>query len=339
MSDFLKNIDEDSLSAEDLYEYALQFYHGNGVEKNETIAFRLLKKAADKGCISALGELGICYSCGDGVAKDLEKAFKCYYKGAEKGDILCERNLGLAYIFGDGVQKNPEEGAKWLRTAMEENGSEIAALDLGELYAEGSEDFPANKNAAIKCFEFCEHSDDDETREKANFWLGTIYSLHLGDHKKAFKYWLESANLGNAISQNNLGLMYANGWGVPVDYENALHWFEIASANGNDEATQNVAQLKQNLKQTKKQGCYIATAVYGSYDCPEVWTLRRFRDDFLSKSILGRAFVKTYYFISPRLVHKFGAKKTFNQFWRKFLDSFVRKLNAKGYENLPYKDK
>ena len=25
-------------------------------------------------------------------------------------------------------------------------------------------------------------------------------------------------------------------------------------------------------------GCYVATAVYGSYDCPEVWTLRRYRD-------------------------------------------------------------
>ncbi len=31
----------------------------------------------------------------------------------------------------------------------------------------------------------------------------------------------------------------------------------------------------------KKNGCYIATCVYGSYDCPEVWTLRRFRDDVL----------------------------------------------------------
>lgn len=27
-----------------------------------------------------------------------------------------------------------------------------------------------------------------------------------------------------------------------------------------------------------RKGCYVATCVYGSYDCPEVWTLRRFRD-------------------------------------------------------------
>jgi len=30
-------------------------------------------------------------------------------------------------------------------------------------------------------------------------------------------------------------------------------------------------------------GCYIATAVYGSYNCPEVWTLRRYRDIKLKK--------------------------------------------------------
>ncbi len=42
---------------------------------------------------------------------------------------------------------------------------------------------------------------------------------------------------------------------------------------------------------SKKDGCYIATAVYGSYDCPEVWTLRRFHDYGPKRTALGRAFV------------------------------------------------
>ncbi|MFR9028073.1 MAG: DUF2726 domain-containing protein [Clostridium sp.] len=37
------------------------------------------------------------------------------------------------------------------------------------------------------------------------------------------------------------------------------------------------------LPEKKRRGCYIATAVYGSYDCPQVWVLRRFRDQILEK--------------------------------------------------------
>lgn len=40
--------------------------------------------------------------------------------------------------------------------------------------------------------------------------------------------------------------------------------------------------------------CYIATAVYGSYDCPEVWVLRRYRDYYLKNSSSGRLFIRLY---------------------------------------------
>ena len=37
-----------------------------------------------------------------------------------------------------------------------------------------------------------------------------------------------------------------------------------------------------------EEGCYIATCVYGAYDCPEVRTLRRFRDRYLRRAAPGR---------------------------------------------------
>lgn len=89
----------------------------------------------------------------------------------------------------------------------------------------------------------------------------------------------------------------------------------------------------------KKGGCYIATAVYGSYDCPEVWTLRRYRDDRLAKSFGGRLFIRTYYAISPKLVKLFGNNRLFINVWRKRLDKMVLKLNGKGYESTPYVDR
>ena len=81
-------------------------------------------------------------------------------------------------------------------------------------------------------------------------------------------------------------------------------------------------------------GCYIATCVYGTYDAPEVMTLRRFRDETLQKSVFGRAFIRCYYTISPRLVKHFGQRKWFRDFWKKHLDKMVESL-----EHSPAKDK
>ena len=85
-------------------------------------------------------------------------------------------------------------------------------------------------------------------------------------------------------------------------------------------------------------GCYVATAVYGSYDCPEVWTLRRFRDETLAQTWYGRAFIHTYYAISPTLVKWFGDTDWFKNMWRGTLDKMVEDLNAKGVADTPYDD-
>lgn len=86
-------------------------------------------------------------------------------------------------------------------------------------------------------------------------------------------------------------------------------------------------------------GCYIATCVYGSYDCPQVWTLRRFRDYTLDETWYGRLFIKCYYAISPTLVKWFGETTWFRSFWRTKLDKMVARLNNKGIEDTQYSDK
>ena len=102
----------------------------------------------------------------------------------------------------------------------------------------------------------------------------------------------------------------------------------------------NGGQIKIIMKEQRKSGggCYVATAVYGRYDCPQVWTLRRYRDHVLAKTWYGRAFIRTYYAISPTLVKCFGQKKWFIQIWRSKLDKMVAKLQAKGFASTPYDD-
>ena len=87
------------------------------------------------------------------------------------------------------------------------------------------------------------------------------------------------------------------------------------------------------------QGCYIATSAYGSYDCPQVWTLRRFRDNSLASSAAGRLFIRTYYAISPTIVKWFGNATWFRAVWCSILTPLVELLNEQGVEDTPYNDK
>lgn len=98
-----------------------------------------------------------------------------------------------------------------------------------------------------------------------------------------------------------------------------------------------IQEIKSSFPVTK-QGCYVATCVYGSYDCPQVWTLRRYRDDTLARSWYGRAFIKVYYIVSPSLVKCFGNTKWFKKMWRGRLDRMVNELNNKGVKDTPYND-
>ena len=106
---------------------------------------------------------------------------------------------------------------------------------------------------------------------------------------------------------------------------------ELRKANPDNEA------LKP--KSSSSGGCYVATAVYGSYDCPQVWTLRRYRDYTLAETWYGRTFIKTYYAVSPTLVKWFGHTEWFKKMWQGKLDRMVAKLQENGVESTPYEDK
>ena len=105
----------------------------------------------------------------------------------------------------------------------------------------------------------------------------------------------------------------------------------LGEDNKNEKSFLNLFEKRENTV-TKKKGCYVATAVYGTYDCPEVWVLRRFRDNFLQDHWLGRRFIDVYYATSPKVVELFGKKKWFNRFFKISLDKFVSCLQKNGYD-------
>lgn len=81
------------------------------------------------------------------------------------------------------------------------------------------------------------------------------------------------------------------------------------------------------------QGCFIATAVYGSYDCPEVLVLRRFRDEVLLKNLIGKSFVKFYYKIGPFITGFATKNPAISKLFRPVLDRTVNILLFKYDKN------
>lgn len=102
---------------------------------------------------------------------------------------------------------------------------------------------------------------------------------------------------------------------------------------------QNISAVRNIVSQQQARGgCYVATAVYGSYDCPEVWVLRRFRDRSLAKNWLGRIGIGVYYSLSPVLVRLLGRRQWFATALRRPLDALVAQLQRAGFEQSPYSD-
>jgi hypothetical protein len=77
--------------------------------------------------------------------------------------------------------------------------------------------------------------------------------------------------------------------GIALEDFGRSTFLEIADAHARMAPTQG----------SKRSGCFIATAVYGDPEAPEIEVLREFRDLILARSKFGREFVNVYCWLSP----------------------------------------
>lgn len=291
---------------------SLIYTEGKIVPKQIQKALYYLDKLAYKGNALAATNLGDIYYTGDGVPKDIGKAAYYYEIGAKAGNIYSMVNIAKMYQLGEGVSKDIDVAEHWY--------------------------LKIRKNATLK---------DDAELDVAIQGLAMIYTFEKKNKTEAFPLWLRLAKKGNAYAQYEVGYCYAIGFGTRRSRIEALSWVQTAITNGytGNEAYRLLNQLSADLSNNaptyyEKTGkhCYVATAVYGSYDCPQVWTLRRYRDYVLSKTFYGRLFIKIYYAISPSFIKMFGKTHWFNMLFKSLLDKIINKLNSNGFENTPYID-
>jgi len=91
--------------------------------------------------------------------------------------------------------------------------------------------------------------------------------------------------------------------------------------------TSTKTQINSHM-QKSSGGCYIATMAYGDYNHPQVKILRKYRDDKLSTNVVGRAFIKIYYAVSPHLVKILNNQKITNKVIRYILDLCINNIKS-----------
>lgn len=287
-------------------------------------------------------ELGkvVCDGCGGRSFTKKGNQYECEYCGStyilENDETIVEKTLTDAKIVEYYLEaskymleNNYSEEFKALSKALDiDSSNALTLVKLGRCYRNlGMQD------KAISTYEKALELDPQMGTAYTN--LGTIYILNKNYREAATQY--EKGLPFISKNEDDYWTAYAN-YAIAVaqlgDLSRAKSMIEEAETHGykNGDGCRELAGLK-------KQGCYVATAVYGSYDCPEVWTLRRYRDNTLAETWYGRAFIKIYYAISPTLVKWFGHTNWFKKIWKGKLDRMVTVLQAEGVESTPYEDR
>lgn len=264
--------------ARDQYDVGYALQYGKGIAKNITEAVYWYKQSAEQGCKYGQFWLAQCYWHGTGVEENREIAAKYYLQAYENGYHDAGYKLVECYNDGIGINKNTIKDflEKWI--ILDEENNDDFLFTLGEMYFYGNlveKDYAK----AVKCFEKakdgCEYHMYYHLAECYFYGLGVernldsaIENYQLGAYnenmyrEKAFNkmyelllqgHWndkiedllhniIDDAENGYEKAQLMLANCYYNGYGVDVDYTEALSWREKAAEAGDIQAQLLIAQ-------------------------------------------------------------------------------------------------
>ena len=242
---------------------------GLGVRKNYAEALRWYRQAAEQDFASGQSNLAYMYLRGLGVRKDIPEAVKWYRKAADQGNANAQKTLGTIYADGVGVPRSSAESERWLGMAADQGGAE-EQYDLAIRYHFGIDGLEKNREAAIRWYRKAADQGHlgaqirtghmllgadgmgdgpqssaeavswfrkaaDQGSESAYLWLGLIYADGRGvpkDSTAAATWFREAADRGNTVAQYRLGMMYAAGEGLQQNDAEGYFWLTVAASKG-----------------------------------------------------------------------------------------------------------
>lgn len=195
-------------------------------EGNYSEAVKLFIPVAQKGDAQAQTHLGRIYYYGQGVPEDYTEALKWLRLAAAQGDAQAQGNLGMMHYNGQGTPQDYQEALKWYRLAAE-NGDSAAQNNLAHMYAD-KKIVSKDLKAALYWLEKAVLAGVPNAQTSLGWAYMSDYMGLAPDYQLAMMWNLKASNQGFGEGSANIGLLYENGWGVPVNYLEAATWYTKA---------------------------------------------------------------------------------------------------------------
>ncbi|MDB5102580.1 MAG: Sel1 domain protein repeat-containing protein [Fibrobacteres bacterium] len=119
-------------SPEDQFQVGIMYEQGKDLPRNDSMAFRWYKKAAEKGYAESQYKIALMYRTGKGTAKSAYQAARWFQAAAEQGHAKAQVKLGQMYKTGKGVERNESTAFKWFLKAADQKDPDAEKI-LAEL--------------------------------------------------------------------------------------------------------------------------------------------------------------------------------------------------------------
>ena len=279
VEDRLKKLEDDETNFKGSMKAALQgvaeaqcwvgimYDQGEGVEQDHEQAFEWFMKAAkQQDHANAQLAIGRMYQFGQGTDKDPEEALEWYSKSKEKGNDLASAlkiNLERELKECDQItkkyraEKNEMLEQESIKLAIESKF--LSNYNLDQDYIFTTHFFKVLDDSLVlekdegSGYRFKEIETDneyileriDEIKDIITKLSGL--SFDQGEQEEdEFTLTMAEAKKGDAYAQCNLGTMYAEGLGVPQNYEEAVKWFLLAAEQRHEQAPFNLEMMHGN---------------------------------------------------------------------------------------------
>ena len=197
-------------------------------EKDYDSAYKFFQQSTDLGSIDAIYELSECYYWGRGIDINYDKAVSLIRIGLDKGNNNCLFLMGRAFSDGNGVDKDIDKAKTYYRRAIDEcSDKKVIGKAQGNLANILWDESPLSEDKSEIILLYEESMNNGSAISMQN--LGNHYYDGYNiksDYEKAYYYLRQAAQHKRTDVYTRLGYMCEYGQGIKQDYKMAKYWYE-----------------------------------------------------------------------------------------------------------------